>query len=61
MNSHESNRAPAHGYDRSRTPPSFDGRDHIDVTGPEIPGREWWEWFWADALDRLKHHVERPA
>ena len=61
MNSHESNRAPAGGYDRLHTSPSSYRRDQNDLTGPELRGPEWWEWFWADALDRLKHHIERPA
>jgi len=58
MNSRESNGAPDGRYDRLQHSASSCHGDRNDVTAPEFRGHEWWELFWADALDRLKHHLE---
>jgi hypothetical protein len=61
MNSPELNGAPAERSDRLQASPSFDRRDQNDLARTDLNGREWWESFWADALDRLKRHIERAA
>lgn len=58
MKPHDPNRAVAAGNEGVHARQPSVRCDQNGLTGPESRGLERWEQFWADALDRLKHHIE---